>query len=270
MAMTTETSKPHDVPFKPPFRVLLAEDDAEMCRLLAWALSNKGYDVVRCRDGSELMKRIGLLGPQGAANGVDLIVTDVRMPGATGLQILAGAREIDDFPPVMLITAFPDERVRNEAQQLGAVALLSKPFEIDVLLKKVDEIARQTSSGAKQGQQSSATYALPDFPLTISFRGDCAEGPIEAFVRQMAGKLNPFQESISHCRVAVERSSRREKTSRYTVHIEIALRNKLLAIDHQREAVSNHRDPYSVVRRAFTHARRQLKEHLHRHPHSDG
>jgi CheY-like chemotaxis protein len=116
-----------------PFRVLLAEDDAEMRRVVGDALRGDGYEVVEAVDGGRLLVDIAarLKGGDGAGS-VDLIVSDIRMPICTGLQILAALRDARWRTPVILMTAFGDEAVRRHAEGLDAV-LFDKPFEVDDL-----------------------------------------------------------------------------------------------------------------------------------------
>jgi CheY-like chemotaxis protein len=70
----------------------------------------------------------------------DLVISDVRMPGLTGIEILEGMYKHKGFPPVVLITAFGDEETHEQAHRLGAVAMFDKPFDIDELIAKVQEI----------------------------------------------------------------------------------------------------------------------------------
>jgi DNA-binding response OmpR family regulator len=116
-----------------PFRVLLAEDDAEMRRLVADALRADGYELVEAPDGGRLLVNIAawLKGGHGAES-VDLIVSDIRMPICSGLQILAALREGHWRMPVILMTAFGDEAIRKHAESLDAV-LFDKPFDVDDL-----------------------------------------------------------------------------------------------------------------------------------------
>jgi DNA-binding response OmpR family regulator len=121
-------------------RVLLAEDDDSMRALLAEALEGKGYEVTQCGDGLSLVGRIGdILAPE-HGNSYDILVSDIRLPGFTGLEILSGLAEEPLTPPVVLITAFGDEETHAEAERLGAAALLDKPFEIERLLDIVAEL----------------------------------------------------------------------------------------------------------------------------------
>jgi DNA-binding response OmpR family regulator len=114
-----------------PTRVLLAEDDNEMRRMLATALRRDGYEVEEARDGCELLARVrsSLLSTDDGAP-VELVVSDVRMPGWSGLEVLEKLREEDWAVPVILITAFGDEETRRKAREYGATLVLDKPFDV--------------------------------------------------------------------------------------------------------------------------------------------
>jgi len=118
----------------PRRRVLLAEDDPDMRALLASALRHDGLDVIEVADGTELFDYIGSTwagaGPQGRP---DLIISDVRMPGFTGLEILDILRQAEFGLPVILITAFGSPETHQQAHRLGAVAVFDKPFELEDL-----------------------------------------------------------------------------------------------------------------------------------------
>jgi CheY-like chemotaxis protein len=111
--------------------VLVAEDDCEMLRLLSSTLTRDGYDVLTAGSGLELFDRL-----RQARDDEDLptlLVSDIRMPGLTGLQVLGTIRRWGLSIPVILITAFPDEATLSEAEQYGAAAVLGKPFDMDDL-----------------------------------------------------------------------------------------------------------------------------------------
>jgi DNA-binding response OmpR family regulator len=125
-----------------PYRVLLAEDDYEMRVLLAMALRKAGYEVVECSDGMGLLTHLAafLLPDELAREPVDLIISDIRMPGVTGMEVLEGKPEKQAFPPMILITAFGDAETHALADRFGAAAIFDKPFDMDVLLNKVNAI----------------------------------------------------------------------------------------------------------------------------------
>ena len=116
-----------------PFRVLLAEDDDAMRTLVADALRSDGHDVVELADGGRLLVDIAArLKAGGHGEALDLIVSDIRMPVCSGLQILSALRDAHWRTPVILMTAFGDEATRRHAESLSAV-LFDKPFDLDDL-----------------------------------------------------------------------------------------------------------------------------------------
>ena len=115
-----------------PARVLLAEDDRELRSLLAAKLRKEGCVVQEAETGLELLEHLGDLNLRDEM--FDLIVTDIRMPGLTGLAVIEGLRN-GDMPgswgiPVIMMTAFGDEDTHLEAKRLGAV-IFDKPFDLD-------------------------------------------------------------------------------------------------------------------------------------------
>jgi CheY-like chemotaxis protein len=131
-------------------RILLAEDDGEMRDLLIEVLEADGYEVMGTSDGLELLTNLDEGAPQALnrpVEGVDMIITDIRMPWVNGLDVLRILRERDREVPVLLITAFGDERTHGEAHRLGASAVLDKPFDVDVLRDVVNRLAAKGAGG---------------------------------------------------------------------------------------------------------------------------
>lgn len=116
-----------------PVRVLLAEDDRELRQLLAVALRRDGYEVLEAHDGNHLLELMAASLVSSGGGRPDIVVSDVRMPGKTGLELLAGLRRDDSSMPVVLITAFGDPETHAEAYRLGADAVLDKPLDLDDL-----------------------------------------------------------------------------------------------------------------------------------------
>jgi len=120
-------------PVHKPARILVAEDDAEMRRLVVEALRGDGYDVQEARDGGRLLVALAQeFAGQAQPDLVDLLITDVRMPICSGLQIVEQLRTARWPTPVILMTAFGDAATRNNALALRAV-LFDKPFDINDL-----------------------------------------------------------------------------------------------------------------------------------------
>ena len=114
--------------------VLLAEDDPAFRRLIASVLAEEGYEVIEAADGPSLLAQIeSTLNVRRERADSFLIVADIRMPGLTGLDVLAILRCANRTTPVILITAFGDEATHAEGRELGAVAVLDKPFNVQEL-----------------------------------------------------------------------------------------------------------------------------------------
>lgn len=122
-------------------RLLLAEDDEAFRTLLRQALAHEGYDVVAVKDGAELLEQLSTSLAVGLDHDrFDVVVSDVRMPGWTGLNVLITMSHQAKPPPIVLITAFGDERLHEQAMKAGAVAVLDKPFELDDLCDLVNRL----------------------------------------------------------------------------------------------------------------------------------
>lgn len=126
--------------------VLLAEDEVEMRGLIARALRKENCDILEARDGSHLIRLLitHVLVPRDGREPVDLIISDIRMPGANGLDVLAALRRQDTVTPVILITAFGDPETQLEAYRQGAVMVLNKPFEMEDLRVVVRSLVEPT------------------------------------------------------------------------------------------------------------------------------
>ena len=114
-------------------RIAVADDSAEMRALIAQALRADGYDVVESGDGHQLVRLLEPVDPEQHATSVDLVVSDLRMPELSGLDVLGALHDRELRTPFILITAFGDEDTHREARDLGAAAVLDKPFDIDRL-----------------------------------------------------------------------------------------------------------------------------------------
>ena len=120
--------------------MLLAEDDPAFRLLIASVLEQEGYEVVEAADGVALLANIeATLALRRERADSFLIVADIRMPGLTGLDVLAILRCANRATPVILITAFGDEATHAEGHELGAAAVLDKPFNVEELRSKVVE-----------------------------------------------------------------------------------------------------------------------------------
>lgn len=114
-----------------PPRLLLAEADVATRRLLADHLRGDGFAVDEVGSGIELLERLRIFGGEESCI-ADLIITDDRMPGLSGIETLRTLRVFDRTTPAILITESPDEGTVAAAAQLDA-ALFDTPLDLDDL-----------------------------------------------------------------------------------------------------------------------------------------
>jgi DNA-binding response OmpR family regulator len=120
-------------------RILIVEDDHVLRALLARHLRSGGFDVVEARDGTSALTRLGdaLFKDDGGC--YDLLISDVQMPGHSGLDLASELKRGEWPTPILLITAFGSDEVHAEAERLGA-AMLDKPLDLDVLTTAVQRL----------------------------------------------------------------------------------------------------------------------------------
>jgi len=119
--------------------VLIAEDDADLRAMMAQTFTGRGFQVETYRDGAQLLDALLVRFEQLGAP-PDLVVTDVRMPGRTGLEVISQLRRFDSVTRVIVVTAFADEQTKDIARALGA-KLFSKPFDLDELIEAASGVA---------------------------------------------------------------------------------------------------------------------------------
>ncbi|MBY0275892.1 response regulator transcription factor [Candidatus Binatia bacterium] len=132
--------------------ILLAEDDGELRALIAHALREAGHAVLEASNGFELLDRIeaAIAWGEPARPPISLIISDVRMPGMTGVDVLSVLRCAYWATPVILMSAFADATLRSEAWELGAAAVIAKPFAMEELLDAARVALRRSAGGTRK------------------------------------------------------------------------------------------------------------------------
>ncbi len=105
-------------------RILIVDDEEGMRRLLSRVLSREGYETVTAAGGTEALQAL-------AAGAFDLVVTDIQMPGMSGVELLREVKAFDPSLPVVVMTAYGTVENAVEALRGGAYDYLTKPFETD-------------------------------------------------------------------------------------------------------------------------------------------
>jgi DNA-binding response OmpR family regulator len=125
-------------PEQSPLRLVVADDEPDVRQVVTAALQGFGFDIIQAFDGTDLLAKARGEGRTVETKGrADIIVTDVRMPGLSGLEVLAALRRERVRMPVVLMSAYADDETRVRASELGADAFFAKPFDVNDLVTAV-------------------------------------------------------------------------------------------------------------------------------------
>src|SRR5207248_1401855 len=113
-------------------RILIVDDDSGQRSLLDSFLKSQGFDTIPVASGEEALEVL-------RAGQINMMISDVRMPGMSGLETLRQARKEQAVLPVLLVTAYADIREAVHAMRDGAVNYLAKPIDLDELLATVQQ-----------------------------------------------------------------------------------------------------------------------------------
>lgn len=115
-------------------KILVAEDEPMLLKTIELKLKKEGYEVVSTSDGRQAIEQIEKEVP-------DLIITDIMMPYASGLEIISFVRKsITKKTPIIILSAMEQEKVVMEAFELGADDYITKPFSLNELAIRVKRL----------------------------------------------------------------------------------------------------------------------------------
>lgn len=124
-------------------RILIAEDDDDVRDGLADLLAGAGFDVMRVASGTELLEALAdAVGS--AASAPDLIITDVIMPGFSGINVVEELRAEGWHQPVLVISGFDATTVARRVERLSDVRFLPKPLDPPQVVALIAELAEST------------------------------------------------------------------------------------------------------------------------------
>jgi FixJ family two-component response regulator len=114
-----------------PIISIIDDDDSMRCAIKS-LVTSLGLRVHTFRSAEEFLQS-----PR--VDDTSCLITDLQMPGLSGIELQSLLVEQARHMPIILVTAFPEERMRNRAMQAGALGFLSKPFESQTLIKLIDK-----------------------------------------------------------------------------------------------------------------------------------
>jgi two-component system KDP operon response regulator KdpE len=140
-------------------RILIADDEPQITRVLRTGLTTRGYDVRVAADGESALDTFNDWRP-------DLVVTDLSMPSMNGLELCRRLRLISQIP-IIVLSVKGEERTKVEALDAGADDYVTKPFGIEELLARVRATLRRASSGSIE---DATLLETGDFRLDLEAR----------------------------------------------------------------------------------------------------
>lgn len=243
-------------------RILVAEDDAEMRRLLVWRLQNAGFDTVECADGYQLLDNLGHPVLSGEPDDFDLIVSDIRMPGVTGLEVLEGIHETEWYAPMILITAFGNDEIHQQAERLGAAGMFDKPFDIDLLIERIREIlVLSPSRGDNWSLKPVLTDSYRMMPIDVVFCHMGASPHLTDRINEAATILAPLQNDILYCRAVVTGPNGHEG-GRYHIQIMVTMTDKVFVVRSNLKSITSQSALINAIPTAFEVTIGKIRKHL--------
>jgi two-component system NtrC family response regulator len=119
-----------------PLRILVVDDEAPQRELVGGFLEKQGHTVLLAASGAEAVQRL-------RDSQVDLVLSDCRMPGMSGLELLRALRDINPEVPLLLVTAYGSVDAAVQAMKDGAADFLTKPLDLEELLLRIGRVAEQ-------------------------------------------------------------------------------------------------------------------------------
>ncbi|WP_224240535.1 response regulator [Hyalangium gracile] len=120
------------VPLKHHERILLVDDEFDVREGLAKLLRMEGYVVTTAENGMVALERA-------KTQEFDLALTDLRMPGLSGVEVLIGLKKLHPKLPVIVVTGFASDATRANCLREGAYGFVAKPFDLDQLLSFIEK-----------------------------------------------------------------------------------------------------------------------------------
>jgi CheY-like chemotaxis protein len=150
-------------------RVLVVDDDPVVGKSIDRILSAKGYAVISAAGGAEAMDRL-------AREDYDMVYTDIKMPGMSGLEVARHIRESRPWLPVVIVTGYGSDANEAEARELGVREFLRKPLSPDMIEKSAEKVAfaAEAAEAAAAAPRAVLPIAAPPRSRALRFAKNVA------------------------------------------------------------------------------------------------
>lgn len=116
-------------------KILIVDDNMYIRFALTLLMSQSGYEALEVGEGEKVIAKVKTQQP-------DVIILDKKMPGYDGLDLLREIKKINTNIPVIMLTAYGDEKTRQEALETGVDVFMTKPFDNDELVSTVEKLLK--------------------------------------------------------------------------------------------------------------------------------
>ena len=147
-------------------RILIADDEARIRKLVSDFLKKDGYDVIEAEDGDETYSLFCK-----NRNNIDLIILDIMMPGLNGWEVCKKIRETSTVPVIML-TARSEEFDELTGYEAGIDDYVTKPFSPTILVKRVEALLRRTSGTSLANEKKFSELIFNDSAHEVRLYGE--------------------------------------------------------------------------------------------------
>lgn len=147
-------------------KILVVDDEVNICELLKMELEFEGYEVVVCHDGLEALKAF-------ETEEVDLILLDIMLPGMNGFEVCKKITAVSDVP-VLMLTAKTDIVDKVLGLEFGAVDYITKPFDMRELLARIKVLLRRSNIKNESEQKKYEEHILQNGDIEINVIGRTA------------------------------------------------------------------------------------------------
>jgi len=162
------------------WKILLIDDEKDICLVMTITLEDAGYQVVTAQDGDTGIRICKEASPQ-------IVITDIRMPGMSGIQVLEAVKEHDPNIEVIVVSGFADMNLAIQALQLDASDFITKPINDDALFIALDR-AKSRYTTKKQLQEYTAfleegwTETTQELLETFSYQRNLIESSMDGII----------------------------------------------------------------------------------------
>ena len=157
------------------FKILVLEDDKELNRTVCTFLNNSGYEAVGCLNANEAYDAL-------YENMIDLIVSDIMMPGVDGFEFAKNVRDVNSEIPILFMTARDDIASKQRGFRIGVDDYMVKPFDAKEVVARIKAVLRRCQNSSAAAESTEGVIEFDNLRLDMNsyelrVKGKVVEAP---------------------------------------------------------------------------------------------